>query len=69
MKFLYSGEIQISLEVNVYVCVYIYPQLDIVSAFQSYGEKMYDRITEDERKEIVQNACPGACMHTRTYKS
>ena len=23
MKFLYSGEIQISLEVNVYVCVYI----------------------------------------------
>ena len=52
----------------MFVCVYLYPQLDIVSAFQSYGEKMYDRITEDERKEIVQNACPGACIHTRTFK-
>ena len=34
-------------------------QLDIVSAFQSYGERIYDRITEDERKEIVRYACPG----------
>lgn len=34
-------------------------QLDIVSAFQSYGEKLYDRITEEQRVEIVQNACPG----------
>jgi hypothetical protein len=33
--------------------------LDIVSAFQSYGEKMYDRITEEERQEIVRNSCPG----------
>lgn len=33
--------------------------MDIVSAFQSYGEKMYDRITEKERLEIVQNSCPG----------
>lgn len=33
--------------------------LDIVSAFQAYGEYMYDRITEEERKEIVQHACPG----------
>lgn len=40
-------------------CTEKFPQLDIVSAFQSYGEKMYDRITEEERKEIVQNACPG----------
>jgi dihydroxy-acid dehydratase len=29
-------------------------KLDIVSAFQAYGEKMYDRITEEERKEIVE---------------
>ena len=34
-------------------------QLDIVSAFQSYGEKVYDRITEEERVEIVRNSCPG----------
>lgn len=33
--------------------------LDIVSAFQSYGEYIYDRITEEERKEIVQHSCPG----------
>jgi dihydroxy-acid dehydratase len=40
-------------------CTKNFPQLDIVSAFQSYGEKVYDRITEDERQEIVENACPG----------
>ena len=33
--------------------------LDIVSAFQSYGEYVYDRITEEERQEIIQHACPG----------
>ena len=33
--------------------------LDIVSAFQSYGEYAYDRITEEERKEIIKHACPG----------
>ena len=33
--------------------------MDIVSAFQSYGEKMYDRISESQRVEIVQNSCPG----------
>jgi len=33
--------------------------LDIVSAFQSYGEYLYDRITEEERKEITQHSCPG----------
>ena len=41
-------------------CTERFPQLDIVSAFQSYGEKVYDKITEDERKEIVRNSCPGA---------
>lgn len=33
--------------------------LDIVSAFQSYGEYVYEKITEDERKEILQHSCPG----------
>merc|ERR1711937_751923 len=33
--------------------------LDVVSAFQSYGEYIYDRITEEERKEITQHSCPG----------
>ena len=40
-------------------CTEKFPQLDIVSAFQSYGESIYNRITEDERKEIVRNSCPG----------
>lgn len=30
-----------------------------MSAFQSYGESIYNRITEEERQEIVQNSCPG----------
>ncbi len=34
--------------------------LDIVSAFQSFGEYIAGRITEEERQDIVQNACPGA---------
>jgi len=34
--------------------------LDIVSAFQSYGEFIAGRITEDERQNIVRNSCPGA---------
>mmetsp|Transcript_1621 Transcript_1621/g.2523 ORF Transcript_1621/g.2523 Transcript_1621/m.2523 type:complete len:640 (-) Transcript_1621:112-2031(-) len=33
--------------------------LDIVSAFQSYGEYIYDKISEEERKEITQHSCPG----------
>ncbi|QDT69174.1 Dihydroxy-acid dehydratase [Planctomycetes bacterium MalM25] len=33
---------------------------DIVSAFQCYGEWLAGRITEEERKEIVQKSCPGA---------
>ncbi|KAL3945640.1 MAG: hypothetical protein SGBAC_000296 [Bacillariaceae sp.] len=33
--------------------------LDIVSAFQSYGQYIYDKISEAERKEIVQHSCPG----------
>jgi len=34
--------------------------LDIVSAFQSYGEYIAERIDEEERLDIVRNACPGA---------
>ena len=34
--------------------------LDIVSAFQSYGEFIAGKINEDERQDIVKNSCPGA---------
>ena len=34
--------------------------LDIVSAFQSYGEFITGNITEDVRKDVVRHACPGA---------
>ena len=34
--------------------------LDIISAFQAYGEFIAQRIDEDERRDIVQHACPGA---------
>lgn len=34
--------------------------LDIVSAFQSYGEFIAGRIDDDTRRNIVTNACPGA---------
>jgi dihydroxy-acid dehydratase len=33
---------------------------DIVSAFQSYGEYLAGRITEEQRREIVKVSCPGA---------
>jgi dihydroxy-acid dehydratase len=34
-------------------------KLDIVSAFQSYGEAISGAITEEERSAIVRHACPG----------
>lgn len=34
--------------------------LDIVSAFQSYGEFIGGRISEEQRRTTVRNACPGA---------
>ncbi len=34
--------------------------LDVVSAFQSYGESLAQKITEDERRAIIANSCPGA---------
>ncbi|KAJ3210274.1 hypothetical protein HDU67_005432 [Dinochytrium kinnereticum] len=33
--------------------------LDIVSAFQAYGEFIAGRITEKERSDIIRNSCPG----------
>ena len=35
-------------------------KLDVVSAFQSYGQALAGTITEDERRTIIENACPGA---------
>ena len=35
-------------------------KLDIVSAFQSYGQFIAHSINDDQRKAIVRNACPGA---------
>ena len=34
--------------------------LDIVSAFQSYGEFIAERITEEQRSDVIRHACPGA---------
>ncbi|GMR07567.1 MAG: dihydroxy-acid dehydratase [Gammaproteobacteria bacterium] len=34
--------------------------LDVVSAFQSYGEFLANKIDDEERKTIVKNSCPGA---------
>jgi dihydroxy-acid dehydratase len=34
--------------------------LDIVSAFQSYGQYLAESISDEERREIVQRSCPGA---------
>jgi dihydroxy-acid dehydratase len=34
--------------------------VDIVSAFQSYGQYLASIISDEKRKEIVKNACPGA---------
>ena len=35
-------------------------KLDIVSAFQSYGEFLGQKIDEKQRQQIVRHACPGA---------
>lgn len=34
--------------------------LDIVSAFQAYGEYLAGKITEEERQGIIRHSCPGA---------
>ncbi|MEZ2414388.1 dihydroxy-acid dehydratase [Muriicola sp. E247] len=35
-------------------------KLDIVSAFEAWGEKVAGTMKEDEFKQVIQNACPGA---------
>jgi len=35
-------------------------KLDVVSAFQSYGEFLAGSISDGDRKEIVESSCPGA---------
>src|SRR3954451_25437199 len=48
-------------------------KLDVVSAFQSYGQKLAGRITEEERREVIGKSCPGqgACggMYTANTMS
>ncbi|GAB4151342.1 MAG: dihydroxy-acid dehydratase [Planctomycetaceae bacterium] len=41
-------------------CTPKYDKLDIVSAFQSYGEYLAEKIDDEERKDIVRHSCPGA---------
>ncbi len=41
-------------------CTLKHDKLDVVSAFQSYGEYVAGKITEEERQEIVAASCPGA---------
>src|SRR5215831_18837910 len=35
-------------------------KLDVISAFQSYGEYLSGKIDEKRRREIISHACPGA---------
>jgi len=35
-------------------------KLDIISAFQAYGEFLVETITDEDRQEIVEKSCPGA---------
>src|SRR3982751_6806430 len=35
-------------------------KLDVVSAFQVYGQSLAGKVTEEERKEILRHSCPGA---------
>ena len=41
-------------------CTPRHPKLDIVSAFQAYGEYIAGKITEEERAEIIRCSIPGA---------
>ena len=35
-------------------------KIDIISAFQNYGDAISGNLSEDDRQRIVRNACPGA---------
>src|SRR6476660_6585226 len=41
-------------------CTPRHPKLDVVSAFQAYGEFITGKITEEERAEIIRCSIPGA---------
>jgi dihydroxy-acid dehydratase len=41
-------------------CTPRHPKLDVVSAFQAYGELIAGRITEEDRAEIIRCSIPGA---------
>jgi dihydroxy-acid dehydratase len=41
-------------------CTQRHPKLDIVSAFQAYGEYITGKITEEDRAEIIRCSIPGA---------
>src|SRR6478752_1339204 len=41
-------------------CTTRHPKLDIVSAFQAYGEYVAGKISEEERSEIIRCSIPGA---------
>jgi dihydroxy-acid dehydratase len=41
-------------------CTTDHPKLDIVSAFQAYGQYISEQIDDAERCAIVRNSCPGA---------
>ncbi len=41
-------------------CTPRHPKLDVVSAFQAYGEFITGKITEEERSEIIRCSIPGA---------
>jgi dihydroxy-acid dehydratase len=41
-------------------CTPRHPKLDIVSAFQVYGEYLAGKISDEERAEVVKYSCPGA---------
>ncbi len=41
-------------------CTTKHPKLDIVSAFQAFGEYLAGSIDEEERANIVRHSCPGA---------
>lgn len=41
-------------------CTQRHPKLDIVSAFQAYGQYITGQITEDDRAEIIRCSIPGA---------
>ena len=45
---------------TIRACQHDVQPLDIVSAFQSYGEFLAGRIDENQRQAIVRNSCPGA---------